>query len=1232
MFVSNCEGVQNQPFMAAATSSSPSVFTGHLTTPEYRNWLALGRALTTVLCQGLRPFLNREAETFHKNVTAAVAALPGAGPCTCVYVPGRRPNQYHDMRVCAWANILQIHHHKNKPNWKQSDSTKWIDPNLGPWEIAKLFLPDLGGHVVIKNADDMDVTGILNLMFWCDHFTIPRPLISDVRETRNKKWVHVTKLELTNADKTTAFGSIENLLQDPQLAGDLDAQRALREVVNLKSVTDLHSMEAQVLADFKEIMNNLAQEAERNKEEVTQLKEHHATLEKAVEEVLEQRNKPSSPLYLAWQLLPSLIGSFGRRVKGFRKEVLSLWMMLLLFWSWCDVSNDDTFIKDGTLNDLVAWSFPILIHPQKKRSKAFHSPLLLVLYFYFLGCAIKRYDDLWKLKYFDFSEFIKSARSDFIGRHWLYQEVEQILEQTERRGVLLIGDPGSGKTAFLCHLLCSKTSSQFIHNRILGYHFCMHSDKGTQNAAKFVQNLANMVASSIDEYRDIILSDFFVQKVLQNNCPQDPEWCFQEGIVTPLTKLQHQPKLPWYIIIDALDECTANKAEILNILMSKVRRLPRWLKLIITSRNMSTVTTSLKGMQRLELRSDDERNLEDIDRYLSHKIYPVKESVISKIKAYFSIRDNDAPSQRIVSSLFLKSEGNFLFVRLVLNVFFEAPKRVNWTENIPETLGSVFRLYFERKYSTSKSFQSLREIFEVLVASYTPLSAQEIYSLLKLDNPSLDFEYDFMPKLDEVSLFLWYGSENALVRIYHASLSEWLTRDTNKGRFYYVKKQYGHKRLAKYYLQNAKGKERPLTPEEAFYLTCHIVEGGSNEHQVKEFLSLPSNLVNRSDESNTTALHISSRASTSEVTELLAKHFLDIDYLDNDQRTPAFMAATAGSRENLNALFQRGANLNHTVTCLEVKLSSSSSAKDPVHECRRRACEYSLLHIAAQEGNLDVVKFLIENHVNVMKTTGCNNTAIHLAAKNGHLEVVKTLKEAGGVLDGVSLHHAAAGGHRSVVNYLLEDGIRVDCINDGTLMKVHAAESNWKDTRIHMHDNYYLQRCETALHVAIRKGHLSVIESLLRQPESAINCLNAAGRRPLHEAVHLNNYNVLKVILATGVVTSVRCNASFSQFKLASLQQTYCPCGFTPLHIAAMYGYHSVSELLVTQNADVNARDCNGSIPLHIASCHGMITLATLLVKNGARINRRSFNFSTPLHSAAACFATSSFCTLLDLG
>ena len=253
------------------TSFSPSTGTAaKLAKPEYRNWLALGHALTTELCHGLRSFVKRQTDTFYNNVQANLATFDA---CSCAFVPKRRPNQYHDMGICNWAKILQTYHQSYKPNWKQSDSSKWVDPILGPWEIAKLYLPDLGGHAVVS-VEDMDITNLLNLMYWCTHFSVPQHLIMDVREVRNEKWAHVTSLELSDADKQIAFDAIENLLNDPSFAHEPDAQNALKEIVKLKSVSDLHSMEAKVLADFKEIIRkqntelaSLTEESERSKEQ-----------------------------------------------------------------------------------------------------------------------------------------------------------------------------------------------------------------------------------------------------------------------------------------------------------------------------------------------------------------------------------------------------------------------------------------------------------------------------------------------------------------------------------------------------------------------------------------------------------------------------------------------------------------------------------------------------------------------------------------------------------------------------------------------------------------------------------------------------------------------------------------------------------------------------------------------------------------------------------------------------
>ena len=303
-----------------------------LAKPEYRNWLALGHALTTELCHGLRSFVKRQTETFFCKVKARMATF---APCSCVFVSKRRANQYHDMGICNWAKILQAHHQSGKPNWKQSDSSKWIDPMLGPWEIAKLYLPDLGGHAV-ASVEDMDITNLLNLMYWCTNFSVPQHLIKDVRDVRNEKWAHVTSLELSGADKQIAFDAIENLLHDPSLTHDPDAQNALKEIVKLKSVSDLHSMEAKVLADFRE--------------QQIELKHGQEILKKALDDINPNRFGSydffNSLILMLGTLFWVPVRVLSENVKGARKKDVVKWLVLLVLFHCCLVL-DDSSNKEG---------------------------------------------------------------------------------------------------------------------------------------------------------------------------------------------------------------------------------------------------------------------------------------------------------------------------------------------------------------------------------------------------------------------------------------------------------------------------------------------------------------------------------------------------------------------------------------------------------------------------------------------------------------------------------------------------------------------------------------------------------------------------------------------------------------------------------------------------------------------------------------------------------------------
>lgn len=228
--------------MAIVSHSTATDWQSKILRKEYQNWLAVGHALS-LMCDGLRPYVEREMKAFHQALLANLATVP---PCSCPSPP---------KHTCAWGVQLARCHRGAKPNspkWHQSDSSKWTDPIQGYWEVAKLFMSDLGpSKFTIVDASSTDCTGLTNLMFWCTYFRVQVHLVEAVREMRNTKWGHAARQELTDGEKVDALTDIRNLLQDPELATDNNAKSALLEINVMEKHFDAQSVERKVLADFQ---------------------------------------------------------------------------------------------------------------------------------------------------------------------------------------------------------------------------------------------------------------------------------------------------------------------------------------------------------------------------------------------------------------------------------------------------------------------------------------------------------------------------------------------------------------------------------------------------------------------------------------------------------------------------------------------------------------------------------------------------------------------------------------------------------------------------------------------------------------------------------------------------------------------------------------------------------------------------------------------------------------------
>ena len=102
--------------------------------------------------------------------------------------------------------------------------------------------------------------------------------------------------------------------------------------------------------------------------------------------------------------------------------------------------------------------------------------------------------------------------------------------------------------------------------------------------------------------------------------------------------------------------------------------------------------------------------------------------------------------------------------------------------------------------------------------------------------------------------------------------------------------------------------------------------------------------------------------------------------------------------------------------------------------------------IAAQEGHLAVIQYLLEHGADKDKAMNDDTSPLYIAAQNGHLGVVQYLLEHGvdkdkAVDDDTSplSHIAAQEGHLAVVQYLLEQGADVNKATNDGMTPLHAA-------------------------------------------------------------------------------------------------------------------------------------------------------------------------------------------------
>ncbi|XP_053680164.1 E3 ubiquitin-protein ligase mind-bomb [Anopheles nili] len=242
------------------------------------------------------------------------------------------------------------------------------------------------------------------------------------------------------------------------------------------------------------------------------------------------------------------------------------------------------------------------------------------------------------------------------------------------------------------------------------------------------------------------------------------------------------------------------------------------------------------------------------------------------------------------------------------------------------------------------------------------------------------------------------------------------------------------------------------------------------------------------------------------------------------------------------------------------------------------------------------------------------HTALQAASQNGHLEVIEVLLRYNIDVeiedkDGDrAVHHAAFGDEPAVMGLLAKGGADLNARN---------------------------KRRQTALHIAVNKGHFNVVKTLL-ELKCHPSLQDSEGDTPLHDAISKEHDNMLSLLLDHGADITLTNNNGFNALHHAALKGNPSAMkilltktnrlwiveekkddGYTALHLAALNNHVEIAELLVRMGkANMDCQNVNLQTALHLAVERQHVQIVKLLVREGANLNIPDKDGDTPLHEA----------------
>ena len=367
-----------------------------------------------------------------------------------------------------------------------------------------------------------------------------------------------------------------------------------------------------------------------------------------------------------------------------------------------------------------------------------------------------------------------------------------------------------------------------------------------------------------------------------------------------------------------------------------------------------------------------------------------------------------------------------------------------------------------------------------------------------------------------------------------------------------------------------------------------------------------------------------------------------LDKMDMDDATPLHLAAASGHQGVIKLLIKAGASLNISdkngftplaYAVREGKIEIVRILVDAKADADFWGTSHPPLHVASEQGGVEIMSFLLENGANPYTTDVSGNTPLHLAARAGNRDAIQVLLDAGVDCDwpngdsATPLLLAAEKGHFDIMAMLCEAGAMPTVCDESDSTPLHKAAMNGHLEAVNLLiekegdvlANDY--RSQVPLHLAAQNGKAEIVERLLNQKKRSaqVKAINEEEETALHLASRNKHKKVLSILLDAGAeLNAVSKNGTALSWALSNgdsesarlllekgANVTVGKRGQTGMHLVANCCELEMTKLVFEKGGKIylDTLDDEGNPPLHSAICAQDLASAKYLLDRGASAN-----------------------------